>query len=247
MYSTYLGGSDYDEAFGITIDAAGNAYITGQTFSSDFPTRNPSELYPFGPSAFVTKLSPLGGTILYSTYLGGGRDWGSDIAVDTVGNAYVTGATASGAFPTTITAFQISKPSPAGTFDAFLTKLSSSGTFLLSTYFGARDRVTFGRSVALNSFGEAYIAGMTTSQGLPGKPAPQAMYGGSNGFVTKFSQQFDQLQYTELVGGNDVTGIAVSKTEWCPACFLALQRCTWRVGVSRSSLTRTRWMEPWSR
>jgi hypothetical protein len=219
VYSTYLGGDDYDEPFGVTVDAANNAYITGQTFSADFPTHNASELYPFGPSAFVTKLSPDGKTLVYSTYLGGGLDVGQAVAVDQTGNAYVTGSTRSGAFPVTLTAFQISKPSPQGTWDAFLTKISPLGTFLSSTYFGASDIDTFGRSVALNSNGEAYIGGMTFSRYLPGLPAPQAMYGNSNGFVAKFTPQFDQLRYTVLAAGNEVTGIAVSEAGgWCSFC-----------------------------
>jgi hypothetical protein len=233
VYSTYLGGKAYDEPFGITVDAAGSPYITGLTWSPDFPTHNASELYSGGgPYAFVTKLSPQGTTLVYSTYLGGGLDGGSDIAVDQTGNAFVTGWTRSGAFPTTITAFQISKPSPQGTADAFLTKISPFGTFLLSTYFGANDIDTFGRSVAVNSKSEAYIGGITFSQVLPGLPAPQAMYGDSNGFVTKFSPQFDQLRYAVLAAGNEVTGMAVSEAGWwcdfCPPPTVKVFAAGWR-------------------
>jgi hypothetical protein len=89
----------------------------------------------------------------------------------------------------------------------------------LSTFFGASDIDTFGRSVAINSKGEAYISGITFSRDLPGLPAPQAMYGGSKGFVTKFSPQFDLLRYSVLVGGNEASGIGVSEAgSWCSFC-----------------------------
>src|SRR5262249_7727304 len=133
-YSTYLGGSDEDVGHGIAVDAAGNAYVTGYTLSTNFPVvaafqGSPKLLY----NAFVTKVSASGASLVYSTYLGGSNnDLGQGIAVDASGNAYVTGFTTSTDFPT-VAAFQ-------GTFsgaeDAFVTKLSASGIPLYSTYLG---------------------------------------------------------------------------------------------------------------
>src|SRR5205823_6554294 len=101
-YSTYLGGNGDDYGSGIAVDSAGNAYVTGATASTDFPTAVPFQATSGGgDDAFVTKVNPTGSVLLYSTYLGGnGLDGGYGIAVDSAGNAYVTGATASTNFPT---------------------------------------------------------------------------------------------------------------------------------------------------
>src|SRR5205807_1377134 len=105
-YSTYLGGSSLDEGFGIAVDSSGEAYVTGFTFSTDFPTKNPTPGACVGNcgtgfgNAFVTKLTPSGNGLVYSTYLGGsGDDQGRSIAVDSSGDAYVTGFTTSSDFP----------------------------------------------------------------------------------------------------------------------------------------------------
>ncbi len=93
IYSTYLGGGSDDCGCGIAVDGSGNAYVTGYTGSSNFPTLNPYQAtYQGGWDAFVTKLSSSGNSLIYSTYLGGGDDdYGYGIAVDGSGNAYVTG------------------------------------------------------------------------------------------------------------------------------------------------------------
>ena len=110
VYSTYLGGSDYDYGGGgIAVDISGNAYVTGSTYSSDFPTTAGAFQTTLGgdDDAFVTELNPTGSGLVYSTYLGGsGNDEGYPIAVDTSGNFYVTGLTYSSNFPTTPGAFQ---------------------------------------------------------------------------------------------------------------------------------------------
>src|SRR5438874_1208469 len=102
IYSTYLGGSSSDFAFGIAVDSSGNAYVTGHTASTDFPTANPLQSKNAGSSdVFVAKLNASGSALIYSTYLGGSSsDFAFGIAVDSSGNAYVTGQTASTDFPT---------------------------------------------------------------------------------------------------------------------------------------------------
>src|SRR5436309_965995 len=129
-YSTYLGGSLFDEGFGIAVDTSGNTYVTGDTDSNNFPKTAGA----FQPNlhgdfdAFVTKLNPTGSALVYSTYLGGSsNDFGGGIAVDASGNAYVAGATASFDFPTTAGAFQ---PNFGGSTDAFVAKLNPAGTAL---------------------------------------------------------------------------------------------------------------------
>jgi len=110
VYSTFLGGSAPDFGLGIAVDAAGNAYVTGETASADFPT-TPGAFDTtlnggFGGDAFVTKLNGSGTALVYSTFLGGsGTDFGTAIAVDAAGNAYVTGRSESPDFPTTPGAF----------------------------------------------------------------------------------------------------------------------------------------------
>src|SRR5438093_1112419 len=140
FYSTYLGGSDFDEGLGITVDAAGNAYVVGVTGSIDFPTTQgafQTTLASSNGDAFVTKLNSTGSGLVYSTYLSGGSDRGQAIAVDIGGNAYVTGQTFSNNFPITPGAFQTS-PGPLGNGGSvFVTKLNPMGSALIySTYLG---------------------------------------------------------------------------------------------------------------
>jgi hypothetical protein len=130
VYSTYLGGSGYwgDDGQGIAVDASGSAYVTGTTASGDFPTTADAvdTSWNYSQDVFVTKLDVTGGTLAYSTFLGGTDDdtgWG--VAVDATGNAYVTGGTASsGNFPTTSGAYDTSHN---GSLDVFVTKISDGG------------------------------------------------------------------------------------------------------------------------
>jgi hypothetical protein len=121
LYSTYLGGSSEDVGVGIAVDSFGDAYVTGYTLSTDFPTSNPLQATNHGDyDAFVAALDPTGATLLYSTYLGGsGNDLGRGIAVDSVGDAYVTGDTLSTDFPT----FNPLQPTNHGGYDAFVVAL----------------------------------------------------------------------------------------------------------------------------
>jgi len=195
VYSTYLGGNDFDFALGIGLDTLGNAYVTGATTSTNFPTTPGAFQTAFGGlDAFVTKLNPTGSALIYSTRLGGSQfEEGRGIAVDTFGNAYVTGATGSTNFPTTPGAFQTSS---GGGGDAFVTKLNPTGSALVySTYLGGRkdddiDNISRGvvaGGIALDSLGNAYVTGDTRSNNFPATPgAFQTRYGGSvDGFVAK--------------------------------------------------------------
>src|SRR5204863_6336 len=132
VYSTYLGGSDFDTGVGIAVDTSGNAYVTGRALSTNFPTTAGSFQTTLGGGgdAFVTKLNPTGSGLVYSTFLGGsrGQEEGFEIAADAVGNAYVTGFTSSTDFPTTAGAFQTTIGS---THSAFVTKLNPTGSALV--------------------------------------------------------------------------------------------------------------------
>ncbi|MEW6209858.1 MAG: SBBP repeat-containing protein [Acidobacteriota bacterium] len=207
IYSTYLGGSDGESGHGIAMDADGNAYVTGWTSSTDFPTANPFQAALGGAiDAFVSKLNSSGSALIYSTYLGGsGFDEGRDIAVGRgiapIYNAYVTGRTDSTDFPVR-NAFQ---PAKAGSADAFVTKMTADGSALdYSTYLGGGD-FDEGRGIAVSSMGDAnyaYITGVTRSVNFPVRKAFQPLKNGpSDAFVTKLNASGDRLVFSTYLGG----------------------------------------------
>jgi hypothetical protein len=211
-YSTYLGGSGGDQGLGIAVDAAGQAYVIGNTSSADFPTLNASQPgLGSGFDAFVTKFDAAGARV-YSTYLGGNNsDNGNGIAVDAAGNAYVVGETASTNFPT----LNASQPSlgGGGNFDAFVTKLDAAGARVYSTYLGG-SALEGGYGIAVDAAGNAYVTGRTTSTDFPTLNASQPSFGGGfnpDAFVTKFDAAGARV-YSTYLGGNSVDqglGIAV--------------------------------------
>src|SRR6185295_9874814 len=165
VYSTFLGGSAAEIAYGVAVDPAGNAYVTGSTNSANFPTVNAFQSMiadSFNGDAFVTKLN-ISGAPVYSTFLGGeGSDIGMGIAVDASGSAYITGSTGSNSFPL---ANPIQPTNLGG--DAFVTKLNSAGSGLeYSTFLGGSSNEG-GRSIAVDSGGNSYITGTTQSADFP--------------------------------------------------------------------------------
>lgn len=217
-YSTYLGGGSANDGFGIAVDSSGNAYVTGYTYSTNFPTTTGAFQTAFGGTydAFVTKLNAAGSALIYSTYLGGNQgDLGRSIAVDSYGNAYVTGTTQSTNFPTSAGAFQTAFG--GGTDDAFVTKLNATGTGLLySTYLGGND-TDHGGGIAVDSSGNAYVTGYTASTSFPTTAAAfQTAYGGGgDSFVTKLNTAGTGLVYSTYLGGNNTDqgdGIAVDSS-----------------------------------
>ncbi|HXD29585.1 MAG TPA: SBBP repeat-containing protein [Pyrinomonadaceae bacterium] len=209
FYSTYLGGNagvGFDAGLGIAVDTAGSAYVTGNTSSTNFPLFNPIQNFFAGGfpdgDAFVTKFSPAGTTLAYSTYLGGGdNDVASSIAIDGNGNAYVTGSTGSSNFPV-LNAFQVSY---GGNGDAFLSKVNPGGTALVySTYLGGTNNES-GNDVALDSALHAHVAGTTISTNFPIFNALQGTYGGgpADAFVTKFNVAGTLSLYSTFFGGSN--------------------------------------------
>ncbi len=202
VYSTYLGGGGDDRGYGIAVDNSGNAYVTGYTSSSDYPTQNPYQAYQGEVDVFVTKLSSSGNSRVYSTYLGGEyQDIGRGIAVDGSGNAYVTGNTRSNYFPTE-NPFQVHQ----GEDDAFVTKLSSSGNSLVySTYLGGNsDFGDYGYGIAVDASGNAYVTGRTGSSNFPTQNPYQSALGDTwDAFVTKLSETGNSLIYSTYLGGGD--------------------------------------------
>jgi alpha-tubulin suppressor-like RCC1 family protein len=202
-YSTYLGGSDYERPRGIAVDSEANAYITGYTYSTDFPTRNAFQATKKGTptgstDAFVTKLTATG-ALAYSTYLGGSYccDEGHGIAVDSGGNAYITGYTNSPDFPT-LNPLQSSRK---GTVDCFVTKLTAAGALAYSTFLGGSDDDN-ALGIAVDSGGCAYITGWTQSSDFPTRnPFQGAKKGGMDVFITKLTAA-GALAYSTFLGGS---------------------------------------------
>jgi len=186
VYSTYMGGTFDDEGYGIDVDGGGNAYVTGYTYSANFPVKNGCQKSMGGRrDAFVTHLSPSGSAVVYSTFIGGSSsDLGYDIAVDRQGNAFITGYTLSTDFPTR-NAYQ---DTFGGSWDAFVTQVAKGGTTILnSTYFRGSDSEV-GRGIALDSEGNVYVAGQTKSTDFPThNPFQGYLSAGYDAFVSKIT------------------------------------------------------------
>jgi hypothetical protein len=208
IYSSYLGGEDWDSAFGIAVDGSGNAYLTGQTWSTTFPVVLPALQATKGTppgisTVFVSKLNAAGSALVYSTYLGGSaEELAGGIAIDGAGNAYVTGTTQSTTFPK-VAAFQ---PTFRPPYDAFVSKLNVAGTALVySTYLGGTGS-DFGSGITVDGSGNAYVTGSTDSSSFPIKaPAIQATNTASTGmtsFVTKLSAAGSTQGYSTYLGGS---------------------------------------------
>jgi len=162
VYSSFIGGTSLDQGLGIAVDSQGSAYLTGSTSSTDFPVAGAFQAVKDSVAdAFIVKLNPAGTALVYSTYLGGnGDDNGNAIAVDSDGNAYVTGLTGSGSFPRTSGVFQDAKD---GFLDAFVTKLNPSGSALVYSTFIGGDNSDTGFGIAVDNSNRAVVVGRTDS------------------------------------------------------------------------------------
>jgi uncharacterized protein (TIGR03437 family) len=234
LYSTYLGGSLNDMAWGIATDTAGNAVVAGNTTSTNFPTANAA----FGAfrgvtgsasivmgDGFVAKLNPTGTALLYSTYLGGrANDMAKGVALDVQGNAYVGGSTYSSDFPVSEGAFQtVFRGNPNGKDVAFLAKMSPQGTLTWATYLGGSGG-DGAWAVTVDPNGNGILAGRTSSTDFPVTAgAIQATYKGSravgqaddvtygDGFVAKLNATGTALIYSTYLGGaGDEVAISIA-------------------------------------
>ena len=181
LYATYLGGSEDDIARGIALDTQGNPYVTGATLSPDFPvTVDVFQDEPAGEyDAFVSKIEADGTALLFSSLLGGeSSDYGFGVAVDAQGNAYVTGITGSTGFPTLNAAKGDLSGDDLLGFDAFVSKLNPRGSELVYSTFLGGTGMDIGHDIAVDSNGNAYVAGETDSTDFPSIGAFQPMNGG---------------------------------------------------------------------
>ena len=219
VYSTYLGGNLDDRGLGIALDGSGNAYVTGQATSSDFPTANAIQPVNGFTDAFITKLNASGSALVYSTFLGAdGFDVGRAIAVDASGNAYVTGSTNSQSFPV-VNAFQPTAPDFFG--NAFVAKVNAAGSALVySTYLGG-ESIEEGDGIAVDNTGSAYVTGTTSSIDFPTFAPLQKLNllgsdAFSDAFITKFAPDGSSLIYSTYLGGSNsdaANGIAVDSSQ----------------------------------
>ena len=186
IYTTYLGGSRVDRIFRLVVDDEGNAYVTGDTDSPDFPTANAWQpTIGGGTDAFVAKINPSGSAMVYSTYLGGDNvDGGAAIAVERSGAAVVAGYTSSVNFPTLM---PVRETNSGGPSDAFVARLDRQGRLAFSTYLGGAG-VDTGFGVAVDSKGKAYVMGMTDSTDFPVENPLQETKGGAEDiFIAKLN------------------------------------------------------------
>jgi Beta-propeller repeat len=231
VYSTYLGPTgNGNAATAVATDSSGSAYVVGVTASSGFPTvaafQPASNAQGFPATGFVTKFSPAGTTLVYSTYLGGSNtDSPAGVAVDASGEAYVTGSTTSQDFPV-VKPLQpqnnSTQPLTNGGMNAFITKFDASGDALVfSTYLGGSNNDRAG-SIALDSDGNAYVAGSAYSQDFPTANALQTSnngfaHGASNAFISVVNATGSTLEFSTYLGGSgsdgdNARGIAVDST-----------------------------------
>ena len=219
VYSTFVGGSNMESGNGIAVDTGGNAYVTGTTKSSNFPTTsgafdrslnlpgNCPRCAVDNTDGFVFKLNATGSRLTYSTYLGGGADIDSPrgLAVDGTGSAYVVGETASSDFPTTAGAFSRTR---SGSIDEFVTKLNPAGSALTYSTFLGGALVDNGQGIAVDSGGNAYALGFTSSTDFPTTPGAfdRTANGAFDTTLTKLNPTGSALGYSTYLGGQDFDG-----------------------------------------
>jgi len=198
-YSTYLGGTGYELAWGIGLDAEGNAYVVGETTSTDFPVLAGAASTNSGSfDAFVTKLDPTGASLVYSTYLGGqSDDFARSIAIAASGKAFVTGHTYSYDFPTV----DPLQPGLGGFCDAFVTQLDASGSSIVrSTYLGG-DSFDAGKDIMIGASGNLYVAGGASSTDFPTVDPIQEHQGGYDVFLARLDPLGSRLLFSTYFGG----------------------------------------------
>lgn len=221
LYSTFLGGEGNDRGYAITVDAPGNAYVTGETDSATtfptWPAGAPLLNYGGGTSdAFVTKISFDGTALVFSTFLGGGNaDLGSGIALDGSSNLFITGETASANFPVAPAGNPL-RPY-GGSIDAFVTKIMENGSAIVFSTFLGGTYIDRGHAVAVDQFGDVYVAGATDSANFPTWPSGRPLFsksGETDAFVTKIKGNGSALVFSTFLGGTYIDrayGLAVDR------------------------------------
>lgn len=248
-YSTYLGGAAYEAAFGLAVDAEGNAYVAGYTGSTNFPTSNPLQTNIAGVvrsgigapplDCFIAKIGPFGTNLIFSTFFGGTKDdVGLGLSLDAATNIYVAGYTLSTNFPvvnfTAVTNIVgtnvvVDTNGPAGGEDAFVIKLASSGTNVIySRYIGGAGR-DYATDVITGAAGEPVLVGYTTSSLFPTTTnAVQPLFNGTtnssfayDAFVTIVGATNSTISYSSYLGGTNDDFAFRAATDTAGAIYVA--------------------------
>jgi len=201
LYSTYLGGNNYEVGREISADSYGNVYVIGETDATNFPTQNPYQgTLSALTDAFVTKLHPSTNTLVYSTYLGGSNfDYGASIEIDSGGYASIVGTTYSNDLPV----FAAHFPNLNGIQDAFVARLTPSGGMVFCTYLGGSNW-EWGLDIAADASGNSYIIGYTDSSDFPtANPYDSTYNGGFDIFISKFDGPGGILFFSTYLGGSN--------------------------------------------
>jgi len=242
LFSTYLGGSGSDTAYGLALDSSGNAYVVGDTTSENFPAGNFQKTNHGSQNAFVVKIGSTGSALIYSTYLGGSSiDHGAAIAVDSSGAAYLTGSTFSTNFPVSSSAYQAAI---GGGQDAFVVKLSADGNSLVyGTFFGGSGGSTgypeSGQAIAVDAQGDAYVAGSTSSTNFPVLGGVQSSL---DGWVDAFAAEFGPngaLLYSTYLGGSGTDVANAIAVDASGAAYLAGYTISSDLPVTSNALQAT--------
>lgn len=213
IFSTYLGGTTFDEGTGIAVDNAGNVFVSGIAgFAFPVTTGAFDETFNGGSDVFVAKLNHNGSALIYSTYLGASQaDSSNDLAIDAAGNAYIVVRTADTVidYPTTAGAFDTTHN---GSDDVAITKLNASGSTLVYSTFLGGSSADIGRSIAVNGAGEVYVTGSTTDDATDMQTTPGAYDTTHNGatdfFVARFSADGSALIFSTFIGGPGIDNAA---------------------------------------
>ncbi|MBM3493786.1 MAG: hypothetical protein FJX72_05610 [Armatimonadetes bacterium] len=205
VYSTYIGGANDDNCYGIAIDASGAAYVAGETSSSDYPTTAGAydRTYNGGDrDAFITKLDATGSALVYSTFMGGaGSDGDTDLTLDHTGAVYLVGNTTSADYPTTPGAYCTTFS--GGYYDVFVTKLSPDGSAVVFSTFLGGANIDQSYGIVVDDAGSTHIVGQTLSAGYPTTPGAldTTLSGSTDGFISTLSSDGSALLYSSFIGG----------------------------------------------
>ena len=205
LFSTFIGGWELESIYSITLDSLNNIYVTGYTSSHNFPITIEAydESYNGGFDVFVTKMCSNGSSLLFSTFIGArSGEYGNDLEIDSYGNVYVTGKTASTKFPTTNDTYG---QSHFGGYDVFIIKLNPSGSELIfSTFVGGRDSDS-GEGIAVDGEGNVYVTGRTEASDFPiiHGVHDSSLNGSDDAFVFQLNSNGSELLYSSYIGGKN--------------------------------------------
>ncbi|MBK8146647.1 MAG: SBBP repeat-containing protein [Acidobacteria bacterium] len=218
VFSSFLGGSAYDEGLGIAVDPSGDVYLAGSSASANFPVTagGYDNTFNGGADVFVSKISANGASLIYSTYIGASQiDYAQDLAIDASGSAYIVVRTSDAIvdYPTTAGAFDTTQN---GSDDVAVTKLNGTGSALIYSTFLGGSAIDNGRTIAVNSAGEAIVGGATTDD-VTDFPTTAGSYdttlnGVTDFFVTKLNATGSALVFSTVIGGagiDNANGLAI--------------------------------------